>query len=73
MKYILCLDIKNEELRQVLSTFDALDLLSTMIKQEIEADEVVNLDLHVLIAMGVTVGRSRRFLKKIQETSKGEN
>ena len=57
----------------MLSRFDALDLLSTMIKEEIEADEVVNLDLHVLRAMGVTVGRSTRFLKKIEKFSKGEN
>ena len=73
LKYILCLDIKHEKLRQVLLTFDALDLLSTMVEEEIEAHDVVNLDLHTLRVMGVKVGRSRRFLKKIQDTSEGKN
>ena len=73
IKYMLCLDIKHEELRQVLSTFDALDLLSTMIEEEIEAHDVVNLDLHTLRVMGVKVGRSRRLLNKIEETSEGNN
>ena len=73
MQHILCLEAKNDELKKVLLTFDALDLLSAMITEEIEADEVTTLDMDELKRMGITLGRSKRFLKKIQESSEGEN